>query len=47
MTLRLGAAPSLRQSGRRRTSFPGLRVSLRSVRPTVVAKSSKTPNRSA
>lgn len=47
MTLRIGAAPSLRQSGRRRTSFPGMRVSLRSVRPTVVAKSSKALNQTA
>jgi len=47
MTLRLGAAPELRQSGSRRRTFPGMRLSLRSVRPAVVAKAPKTLNRSA
>jgi hypothetical protein len=47
MTLRLGAAPEVRQIERRRIAFPGMRISLRSVRPAVVAKPPKSLNRPA
>ena len=47
MTLRLGAAPELRYMERRRKTFPGMRLSLRSVRPAVVAKQSKSIDRPA
>ncbi len=41
MTMKLGAAPSLGQAQRRQRKTPGVRISLRSLRPTVTARTPK------